>query len=206
MADWSHTMIPAAWLDPAPDAEQSAIHEYDALAFEARAAFRRRRASYPELVKAGRLSAEDARADLEAWQAISRDWRWVAYGEGEPATAVTLQSRIAALDTAIARWLDLIAGNGGGATLEDTCQGQALAAMRWWAQREYFRDPHAGHARHSAAIGHDWRRDNGFPTRGAMLAAAFCPTCDRRREDPATARCTRTDCGLPGRQTERKAA
>ncbi|MAC58709.1 MAG: hypothetical protein CMH85_10620 [Novosphingobium sp.] len=184
MADWSHPAIPAAWLDPAVDADLSAIHDYDALAEEARAAFLRRRAAYPDLVKAGRLTAEDARTDLEGWQAVSRDWRWIAFGEGEPATVATLQARIAVLGTGIARWLDMIAANGGAPTFEEACQGQALAALRWWAQREYRADPQAGHIRDTAAIAHDWRRENGFPTRGAMIAGRTPPHRNPPRSNP----------------------
>lgn len=168
MADWSHPAMAPEWLDPTVGNDWSAIHEYDDLAAEARAAFDRRRASYPDLVKSGRLTADDARADLEAWQAIARDWRWIAFGDGEPATIHTLTARMAALDTAIDRWLDMIHADGGGMSLSYRIQGMRIGAMRWWAQREL---SGAGH-RITAACMHDWRRENGLPTRGQMIAAA----------------------------------
>lgn len=193
MADWTHPAISPDWTNPSTDNLASAIHDYDDMAEEARAALARRRSSYPDLIKSGRLTADDARADLIAWQAIARDWRWIAYGDGEPSGIDTLPARADALDTAITRWLGLVHQNGGSMSLADRRQGKLLAALRWWAQREL---SDAAHIRISAAIGHDWRRQNGFPTRGAMLAArAFCPACERRAEDSATNACTRTDCG-----------
>ncbi|OCC25335.1 hypothetical protein MB02_01300 [Croceicoccus estronivorus] len=162
MMDWHHPRIAN------PDC---AIHESDNIAAEARAAWSRRRAAYPDLVKTGRITADDARADLEAWRAIAKDWHWIAFGEGDPADPETLPNRIAALDTAIARWLEMVAENGGHASLADDRQGKLLCAMRWWAERERpgFSGPR--HIRDTAAIGHAWRRQNGLPTRGAMLAA-----------------------------------
>ncbi len=161
MTDWSHPRIAN------PDC---AINDTDQIADEARAAYSRRRTSYPDLVKSGRIAADDARADLEAWRSIAKDWQWIAFGEGEPANLMTLHARIAALDTAIARWLDMVAENGGQMSEADGQQGAHLCAMRWWAEREL---PAATgqHIRALAAIGHDWRRENGHPTRGSMLAA-----------------------------------
>lgn len=166
MKDWTHPRIAN------PDC---AIRDSDDIAAEARAAYTRRRSSYPDLIKAGRINPDDARADLQAWRAIAKDWHWIAYGEGEPATAETLADRFAALDTAIARWLDMIAGNGGRPTLAEDQQGALLCAMRWWAERERPSHLSARHIRDSAAIGHAWRLENGHPTRGALLAASKTP-------------------------------
>lgn len=203
MADWTKSSLPSAWTDPSVDEDASAIHDYDDIAREARAACARRRASYPDLIKSGRLSVADARADLDAWQHIARDWRWIAFGEGEPGTVVTLVRRVAALDTAIGRWLEMVGE--AGMNPQAYRQGQLLAAMRWWAEREYRRDPDVHHVRETAAVAHHWRRENGHPTRGEMLTVrALCPACERRASDPATTACTRTDCGLA--HHERKAA
>jgi len=166
MKDWAHPRIAN------PDC---AIHSINGIAAEARAAYSRRRASYPELIKAGRISTDDARSDLEAWRAIAKDWHWIAKGEGEPADAESLTGRMAALDTAIARWIDLISESGGRMSPAENEQGALLCAMRWWAERERPSLSAALHIRDLAAIGHAWRRGNGHPTRGAMRAAIQKP-------------------------------
>ncbi|MDD3800094.1 MAG: hypothetical protein PHE36_13055 [Novosphingobium sp.] len=172
MTDWTHPRI----ANPA-----HAIHDTDDIAAEARAAYTRRRDSYPDLVKAGRIAADDARTDLDAWRAIAKDWNWIAFGEGDPASPGTLADRIAALDIAIGRWLDMVAENGGQWTDAEDRQGLALCAMRWWAERERPSCSHASHIRDTAAIAHTWRRENGHPTRGAILAARHQPEQPERR-------------------------
>lgn len=161
-ADWSHPRIqnPACRID-APSED---------IASAAKAAFERRRDTYPQLVQAKQISADDARADLEGWRAIAKDWRWIAFGEGEPAGTDTLDARIAALDTAISRWFAQIDAKGGQPSEAEREQCELLCAMRWWAQadRNSF---HLDHPRFCAGILHDWRRENGHPMRGAMLAA-----------------------------------
>jgi hypothetical protein len=159
MTDWSHPRI----ANPA-----CRIHDSDDIAAEARAAFERRRDTYPGLVKAGRITAEEARADLEAWRAIARDWKWIALGEGEPAGPWSLAARTAALDTAIARWLEMAGQNGGRLTEAENAQGALLCAMRWWTAREGS-GSRFEHIRFIAGAGHSWRHDNGHPTRGAIL-------------------------------------
>jgi len=162
MTDWTHPRI----ANP-----NCAIYQTDDIATEARAAYSRRRASYPNLIQGGRITADDARSDLEAWRAIAKDWHWIANGDGEPAGAESLTGRIAALDTAIARWIDLISESGGRMSPDENEQGALLCAMRWWAERERPINSAATHIRDTAAIGHAWRRENGHPTRGAMRAA-----------------------------------
>lgn len=160
MMDWSHPNI----ANPA-----DAIHDTDDIAAEARAALSRRRASYPDQVKNGRISADEARADLEAWRAIAKDWHWIAFGEGLPASPDTLADRIVALDTAIGRWLERVSQNGNRMSDEDSQQGTLLCAMRWWAERERPSLSYRCHIRETAELGHAWRRENGHPTRGEML-------------------------------------
>lgn len=172
MKDWTHPCIAN------PD---TAIHDDDDIAAEARAAYSRRRASYPDLIKAGRILPDQARADLEAWRAIAKDWHWICTGEGEPATGDSLADRIAALDTAISRWLDMVSENGGQMTAAENRQGAHLCAMRWWAERERPSLSGATHIRRLAAIGHAWRQENGHPTRGAMLAARHDSTKSERK-------------------------
>ena len=104
MKDWSHPRLQN--VDAAKD-------DWDDLAAEAQAAYQRRYASYPGLVKSGRIPAEEARADLLAWRAIARDWHWIAYGDGEPADCNTMEQRMHALDVAVERWIEFAANESG---------------------------------------------------------------------------------------------
>lgn len=154
------------WTHPAIENPDAAIHDRADIAAEALAAFNRRRAAYPDHVKAGAISEDDARADLAAWREIARDWRWIALGDGQPATGETLAGRIAALDTAIERFLEQAAEHGGRLTDDEARQGALLCAMRWWAQRERAGHCITSHTRFYANIGHSWRAENGHPTLG----------------------------------------
>ncbi|OJW58049.1 MAG: hypothetical protein BGO57_12425 [Sphingomonadales bacterium 63-6] len=166
MKDWSHPRLQN--VDAAKD-------DWDDLAAEAQAAYQRRYASYPDLVKLGRISAEDARADLLAWRAIARDWHWIAYGDGEPADCNTLEQRMKALDTAVERWIDFAANEGGSLFPADQRQGEAICAMRWWAERERTFFCHYHHARERARRIHENCRANGHPSRGERLAELQSP-------------------------------
>lgn len=161
MAAWTHPRI----ANPACRKDAT-----DEIAAEARAAFQRRRDTYPHLVQAGQITADEARDDLEGWRAIAKDWHWITSGEGDPATSDTRDSRIASLDTAISRWFNQLDRNGGTPTEAESEQLALLCAMRWWAERENHRDPQA-HIRFWAGIGHQYRQENSLPTLGAMRAA-----------------------------------
>lgn len=162
MTDWSHPRLanPACRIN-APSED---------IAAEAHAAFTRRRDTYPQMVQAKQLMADEARADLEAWRAIAKDWHWIDTGEGGPAGPDTLDARIAALDTALARWIER-ADRTGWKTMseDDNEQGALLCAMRIWAGRERTWPPHK-HIRWRAEMMHEWRRTNGHTTRGAIIA------------------------------------
>lgn len=160
MTGWTHPRI----ANPA-----CRLTATDEIAAEAHSAYTRRRIAYPDLVKAGTISADDARADLEAWRAIAKDWQWVALGEGQRAGHDTLTARIAALDTAISRWLEDIDRNDGHMPEDVAERGALFCAMRWWADAERRAGPCSGHIRWAAAVMHDWRTASGLPTRGQML-------------------------------------
>lgn len=162
MPDWSHPRLanPACRIT-APSED---------IAAEAHAAFTRRRDTYPQLVQAKQMPADDARADLEAWRAIAKDWQWIATGEGEPAGQDSIDARIDALDTAIARWIERADRTGWRMSEDENEQGALLCAMRIWAGRERTMPPHR-HIRWQAHMLHEWRRNNGHPTRGAIMAA-----------------------------------
>ncbi len=132
MPDWTHPRIanPECRLD-----------RFEDIAAEARAAFERRKDTYPIMVSSGSLDADEARDDLEAWRAIAKGWRHIATGEGEMARRLTLSARIEALDTAIGRWFAMI-DQSGAPSEKEAEQCALLCALRIWAGREraYYAD------------------------------------------------------------------
>lgn len=93
-ADWK----PGSW-GQWPDF----AHEYAALLEQAETALARRRDAYPAMVSKGAITGEDAQADIDAWEMLVAEWRWICTGEGEPPHPVTLRLRIAAVDLALER-------------------------------------------------------------------------------------------------------
>ncbi|MGE4430895.1 MAG: hypothetical protein AB7E05_09185 [Sphingobium sp.] len=126
MTDWTHPRI----TNPA-----CRLNRFNEIATEARAAFNRRKDTYPMLVSAGTLAPGDARDDLEAWRAIAKEWAFVTSGDGEMARRITLPARILALDTAISRWFHMI-DQSGGPLDHELEQCALLCAMRIWVERE----------------------------------------------------------------------
>ena len=161
------------WQHPRIANPEAGIDDRIGIAAEAAAALARRRTTYPDLVTGGKLDAAVAEADLGAWQAISQDWRWIAVGDGAPADRATLAARIDALDTAIDRFFTAMDRSGHTATSLGFGQREQItriAAMRWCAQAE-LRPTGCLHPRDAAAIGHDYRKQNGHPTLGQMQSA-----------------------------------
>lgn len=141
------------------------------MADEAAAALSRRTKALPEMVQGGRISEEDAKAEIAAWGIIAEDWRWIATGEGTPADATSLPARIEALDTAIARLFDSIdhqTARRGAATDVTLQMGALLVGMRWWAEIERT-EPLRRHARFLAGIGHHQREAAGHPPLGRRI-------------------------------------
>jgi len=126
MPDWTHPRIAN------PTCRINATNE---IAAEARAAFTRRKDTYPMLVSGGTLTAEDARDDLEGWRAIAKGWHFIATGEGEMARRLTLPARLLSLDTALSRWFQMI-DQSGAPTAAELEQCALLCAMRIWTGRE----------------------------------------------------------------------
>jgi hypothetical protein len=145
-SDWCHPRI----INP-----EAAKTFWSEIASEANKALWRRRDAYPAQVSAGKMSDEDAAKDIAAWAEIARDWDWICTGIGAPASCETLDDRIAALDTAIARYFQVI--DTSAVVIDEVLvQGSMLAAMRWWAERERWPD-FRSHVRWLASVGHSWR-------------------------------------------------
>lgn len=136
-----------------------------------------RQRRFPDLVRTGRLDQQAAEAELATFAAIVADWRWICTGEGEPAPLATLYARIEALDSSLAT-IAGIASDQGGFNNELAAQAECVIAMRWHLEW--------GSGTHSAAA----------TTHALRAHFTACTVCERRRTDPATAACTRTDCGL----------
>lgn len=161
--------------------DPDAVRDHADILAAAEAAHDRRVEAYPALVERGQLAADDAAADIAAWAALVAEWRWIITGRDAPPPSFTLFDRIDAVDRAIERARLALARNRRNADLQR--QLDLYLAMRWHLSRLRWGDPEI---HFMASIGHAHR---------ATLAA--CPTCERRREDPRTNSCTRTDCGLP---------
>lgn len=157
-------------------------HDYGLLRDQARAALARREQAYPSLVEQGSMTEADARADIRAWRAIVAEWEWIVAGTGmrDAPGPVSLDAMIAALELAIER-----AGKAG-----NPDQVQLNTAIHWHFTNRKGGTPMV----HRLTLFNRWVRE-------------VCPGCDRRRSDPETRTCTRTDCGLPGfKTTENKEA
>jgi hypothetical protein len=79
------------------------LDRYATLAREAAAAVERRQAQYPALVERGKLSADQANAEIRVWRAIAEDWRWVVTLERIDAPPATLDEKVAALEESARR-------------------------------------------------------------------------------------------------------
>jgi hypothetical protein len=134
------------------------------LAHYATEALWRRRDAYPALVRDGKMDADEAAADLDAWAVIAADWDWCATGLDNDrcrrAPRETLPARIAALDTAIERLLGVI--KTGPVTDLVIDQSECLAALRWWAEQERLaavgKAPITATAHFLATVNHEARR------------------------------------------------
>ena len=181
----------SADFDPEAAAWQQAMTErplyaddYAALLEQCRQAVDRRQRAYPAQIVKGLISAEDAAQDIEPWQPLAGEWQWIVDGTGELPPRHPLAHRIAACDLALARVdQELARGN---RTHEIYRQSHLIEAIQW----------HLHRVRFGAPAVHFWAE----MTR-KLRAAALCPRCERRADDPVTQACTRTDCGLPARTT-----
>jgi hypothetical protein len=107
-----------------------AAREYGDLRIMAETMLVARRESFPKRVAAGQLSSEQANRELRAFADLVRDWEFICFGDGEPASPVSEQDRRDALDQAIDRIAAYAAEHGGFSDqLED--QAHRVIALRW---------------------------------------------------------------------------
>lgn len=126
---WSANAIDAEGPENDPPLFRFDYHE---LREQCRAAVARREKSYPELVAAGRMDAEEADRDLAAWRELAAEWHWIITGEGTLPSRETKPARIAAVDLAADR---LEAEMARGRTSEfNLYQYYLLEALHWHLQ------------------------------------------------------------------------
>jgi hypothetical protein len=89
-----------------------------------------RRKRFPQLIAAGRMSAEDAASQIAVFEALTGEWRWMATGEGAPADQAMLPDIVTALAESIATIAD-IAMDEGGLSAELATQAEWVIAMAW---------------------------------------------------------------------------
>jgi hypothetical protein len=82
------------------------------------------------MIAAGRMSAEDAAAQIAVFEALAAEWRWMETGEGAPADYALLPAITAALDASIATIAE-IAMEDGGLSVELAAQAEWVIAMAW---------------------------------------------------------------------------
>jgi hypothetical protein len=85
---------------------------------------------FPALVAAGKMSAEDAAAEIGTFRLIVADWRFICTGEGEPAPIGSLLLRRDALDASL-RTIAEIARDEGTFTDALADQAECVIALRW---------------------------------------------------------------------------
>lgn len=170
--------------------------DHPALLAQCRAALARREKAYPAMIGKGEVTPALAEADIAGWTDLVQEWHWIETGEGQPPHPLTMRRRLNALALALER-IEAELPRAGSAQRADLEHQQALNnALRWHLQRPL----------HGAPAIHFWAGCNHELRRRNLSTHLFCGTCERRREDPATRACTRTDCGLPRPETERNAA
>jgi hypothetical protein len=152
-----------------PIAACDEYHNHGQLAREAQAALQRRIETYPALIAAEKLDATKADNDIAAWRAIAADWQWIASGDGRELdfTHVGLNARIAALDTAIARFFHNWDRQRGGRNIamaqQEHHQISAYICMRAHAECEWNTGTHPlATARAAARINREWQRETAL--------------------------------------------
>lgn len=121
------------WRGPEGQPAPGMAYEYEALLEQAETALARRQEAYPAMIARGQITAEDAEADIAAWQLLAAEWRWICDGTGELPHPSTLPARIAAVDLAMERAGAQLAR--GGRSDDLMRQVALITAMRWQLDR-----------------------------------------------------------------------
>lgn len=89
-----------------------------------------RRKGFPAMIGRGDITQEEADRQLELFDEIAEEWRWIITGEGKAGSYMTLHDRREALDTSIAT-IASIASRRGGFDADLAHQAHCVIALRW---------------------------------------------------------------------------
>lgn len=106
------------------------IHDHADLLAMAERMLSVREKRFPALIAAGKMSAEQAEAELATFRLIVADWRFICTGEGEPAPLASIDQRRAAIDASLRTIAEIAREEG---TFSDALADQAecVIALRW---------------------------------------------------------------------------
>lgn len=106
------------------------IHDHADLLAMAERMLAVREKRFPALIAAGKMSAEQAEAEIATFRLIVADWRFICTGEGEPAPIASLEQRRAAIDASLRTIAEIAREEG---TFSDALADQAecVIALRW---------------------------------------------------------------------------
>ncbi|NLR72844.1 hypothetical protein HGI47_18370 [Novosphingobium sp. ERN07] len=106
------------------------IHDHAELLGMAERMLASREKRFPALVTAGKMSADEAEAEIGTFRLIAADWRFICTGEGEPAPLASLDQRRAAIDASLRTIAEIAREEG---TFSDALADQAecVIALRW---------------------------------------------------------------------------
>lgn len=106
------------------------IHDHADLLAMAERMLAVREKRFPALIAAGKMSAEQAEAEIATFRLIFADWRFICTGEGEPAPIASLEQRRAAIDASLRTIAEIARDEG---TFSDALADQAecVIALRW---------------------------------------------------------------------------
>lgn len=106
------------------------IHDHANLLAMAERMLAVREKRFPALIIAGKMSAEQAEAEIATFRLIAADWRFICTGEGEPAPLGSIAQRRAAIDASLRTIAEIAREEG---TFSDALadQAESVIALRW---------------------------------------------------------------------------
>lgn len=106
------------------------IHDHADLLAMAERMLGVREKRFPALVAAGKMSPEEAEAQVATFRLIVADWRFICTGEGEAAPIASVEQRRAAIDASLRTIAEIAREEG---TFSDALADQAecVIALRW---------------------------------------------------------------------------
>lgn len=107
-----------------------AIHEFEALRTMAVTLLTSRRKRFPDMIRTGAISSDEAARQIAAGEALLADWKFITSLTGEPSPSSTLSSKQALLDASLETIIE-IARERDGFTDQLNDQAHCIIALRW---------------------------------------------------------------------------